>query len=81
MRQGDVLIQQDANPGKPKANSEPKPAWGRFAGGEAWVRCQCGQVLYLDHDVAADGTVSPSLWHDEPGCGYHVMATLQGWQP
>jgi len=78
MRSGDVLIPRDPV-GKARSGADPKPAWGRYAGGEPWVRCQCGEVLYLDHEVAADGTVTPSLWHDANGCGYHVMATLADW--
>ena len=40
-------------------------------GREVWVKCSCGAGGTLDHRVAADGTVSPSLVC--PGeCGWHV---------
>jgi hypothetical protein len=38
-----------------------------------------GQVFGSCHTVAADGTISPSVVC--PGCGWHVMAKLDGWQP
>jgi hypothetical protein len=44
------------------------------------LRCNCGKVIrLLDHRIAADGTLSPSIWHDIPGCGWHVFGKLQGW--
>jgi hypothetical protein len=45
------------------------------------LRCDCGKVIrMLDHRVAEDGTVSPSIWHDIPECGWHVHGILQGWE-
>ena len=73
-----VVIQKDPT-GKARDDAEPKPAWGRYSTGAVWIRCQCGDVLSLDHDIAADGTVSPSLWHDSPGCGWHIHGKLEGW--
>lgn len=60
---------------------QPTPAWGWNADGTVWVRCQCGipMDLHGTHSVAEDGTVSPSLWHDEAECGWHVFAVLSGW--
>jgi hypothetical protein len=44
------------------------------------LRCDCGKVIrMLDHRVDAEGLVSPSIWHDVPGCGWHVMGRLEGW--
>jgi hypothetical protein len=70
-----------------------QPAWGlsqapelveQYGNGRDSVlvlRCNCGKIIrLLDHNVAADGTVSPSLWHDVPGCGWHVMGRLEGWE-
>lgn len=67
---------------KRQRNVEPMPAWGRDAGGHLWLRCKCGLPMGLDdHTVAADGTVSPSLWHqdDGHGCGWHVWGRLLDW--
>lgn len=51
------------------------------ARGEVLVlRCDCGKIIrLLGHRVAADGTVTPSLWHDVPECGWHVHGRLDGW--
>lgn len=74
-----VLIQRDPANAR-KRNVEPMPAWGRSEGGDVWIRCKCGTPMSLDHEIAADGTVTPSLWHDTPECGWHVHGKLEGWQ-
>ena len=64
-----------------RRNVEPMPAWG-LEGDGVWIRCKCGLVLGIDdHEIAEDGTVSPSIHHSEPGveCGWHVMAKLESW--
>lgn len=43
------------------------------------VRCPKGHVGILDHSVAADGTVSPSV--ECQSCDWHVFARLEGWPP
>jgi len=63
-----------------KSNVAPSPAWVIDNLGDVWIRCQCGELLALDHDIDADGNVNPSLYH-EPGCGWHVFGTLEGWEP
>lgn len=41
----------------------------------------CGGFGFLDgHDIADDGTVSPSLVCPH-GCGWHVWAQLELWPP
>jgi hypothetical protein len=75
-----VLIPRDSS-GVRRSAVLPAPGWGVDAAGEVWVRCACGEVLDLDHAVAADGAVSPSLWHDDPACGWHVSARLEDWRP
>lgn len=47
----------------------------------ARVACpDCGQVATLDHDILADGTITPSL--DCPvGCGFHEQGRLLEWVP
>jgi hypothetical protein len=34
----------------------------------------------LDHKIAADGTVSPSVVCPTNGCGFHDMVKLAGWE-
>lgn len=42
--------------------------------------CRCGSSGPLsDHEIAADGTVTPSLY-DENGCGFHEMIVLEGYR-
>ncbi len=60
-------------------NIKPSPAWGFDVTGTLFIRCMCGECLEIDHTIMANGDVEPSLWHDEPRCGWHVMATLDGW--
>jgi hypothetical protein len=60
----------------------PMPAWGRDTSGALFIRCACGICMGIDdHTVDAAGNVTPSLWHDEPGCGWHVWGQLEGWTP
>lgn len=63
-----------------KSFVDPKPAWGRDASGELFIRCGgCGLCMGLGHEIAANGDVSPSLFHDSQECGWHVFGTLQDW--
>lgn len=57
---------------------------------KASVCCPNGHLMALKHNVAADGTVSPSIvctgWAGgKPGerepCDWHVFARLEGWTP
>lgn len=47
----------------------------------AVVACPAGHTAHIDHDVAADGTVTPSLVCPEEDCGWHVFGRLIGWTP
>lgn len=63
-----------------KHNVEPMPAWGYDAGMTPFIRCACGLCMGIgDHTVESDGTINPSVWHDVPECGWHVMAILDDW--
>lgn len=75
---GVVLIPRDPNNAR-KRNVEPMPAWGRNEHG-VWIRCRCGLPMSIDHEIAADGAVTPSLWHDVPECGWHIHGKLEDWQ-
>lgn len=62
-------------------NDGPAPGmWSKF-GESVLVRCPlCQTVAALDHDVASDGAVSPSLvCPNDSACSWHVVARLVGW--
>ena len=55
------------------------PRWYLF-GGVVFVTCgECSFRSSLDHDIAGDGTVTPSLECPADGCDWHVNARLEGW--
>lgn len=79
MREGDVAIPYDKVHGF-KFHVEPMPAWGRSTQGKLYIRCKCGVPMGLeDHTIEDNGTVNPSLHHDDPECGWHVWGTLVDW--
>ena len=49
----------------------------------ARVACpQCGYTALLDHEIAADGTVTPSVIcprGDDKQCTWHANVRLAGW--
>ena len=62
--------------------SEGAPAWWavrQHGQRSACVRCPNGHESYLNHIVAEDGTVSPSIVCPEKGCDWHVFGVLEGW--
>lgn len=57
----------------------PVTADGRLT---ARVTCpDCGTVATLDHDILADGTVTPSPECPVTACGFHEQGRLLEWQP
>ena len=57
-----------------------KGTWTIFAGKYVKVSCpECGAFGSLDHTVADDGTLSPSLVCPDE-CGFHVFARLVDYQ-
>lgn len=56
----------------------PAPAWWPFGAG-VMLRCPSGHVGRLDHEIATDGTVSPSVMCMNPGCDFHDYVTLDEW--
>lgn len=47
---------------------------------KAWVHCpRCDRRSALDHDIGADGKVSPSLVCPYDDCDFHDYVTLEGW--
>jgi len=79
-----VLIPRDRSP---HLWTPDKPSWRglRLADGtrSASVACaQCGLSSTLTgHEIAADGTVTPSLQCPHKGCSWHVHVQLAGWEP
>lgn len=73
----------------PKANawSDLAPGmWYRTAMKDgtrtAWFRCANGHYGALtDHEVARDGTVSPSVECPEKECTFHETVRLEDWEP
>ncbi len=49
----------------------------------ATVKCpDCGRWTSIaNHDIAADGTVSPSIVCPHGGCKFHAYVQLGGWRP
>jgi hypothetical protein len=42
---------------------------------------KCRYAAYLiDHQIAADGTVTPSCVCPRDGCGWHETVKLEGWE-
>jgi hypothetical protein len=55
---------------------------GRYQSSEhtAIIACaDCGEESILDHDIAPDGTITPSV--ECPACKWHVHGRLIGWTP
>ena len=46
----------------------------------AKIACpNCGYKAFLDHDIAEDGTVNPSVVCPFNGCSFHQWIILEGW--
>jgi len=43
------------------------------------TRCTNGHLGQLDHTIAANGVVSPSVVCQRDGCGFHEFIVLEGW--
>lgn len=41
----------------------------------------CGRAQSLDHEIAVDGTVTPSLQCAFDSCAFHEWVRLDGWEP
>lgn len=62
---------------------QEKGRWGGWRAGtetRIMISCpQCGTVAGLDHDIASDGTVTPSVICPI-GCGFHDHVRLSMWK-
>lgn len=60
---------------------QPKGTWKKRGDGLISVVCpDCGEGAFLDHTVADDGTVTPSLVCSVTGCKFHEFVKLDGWK-
>lgn len=71
--------------GYPKDEALSPGSWYRWQVGSGWCVLFCdteGHIGSLtDHDIADDGTVSPSVWCGEEGCSFHESVRLLDWTP
>lgn len=59
------------------------PAWGK-QGVHIIFRCKCGILYNLTENgwnIANDGTVTPSIHHDDSHCGFHEFVKLENYPP
>ena len=71
--------------GMPYHPEAPRPCWGTtLSKDDGWkvvVKCGNGHVASLiNHAIAQDGTVDPSLDCPEAGCPWHFHVQLQDWK-
>ena len=52
--------------------------WWEFRG-RIWIACPNDHQAEIDHDIADDGTVTPSL--QCYGCNFHKNVKLENWHP
>lgn len=66
-----------------EAEAKEGPLWWRPDHGSIVLRCGCGELYILDGrwSVAVDGSVTPSVWHNTPACGWHYFIRLLDWDP
>lgn len=87
-----VQIPKDPTGLKYVNRNDMTAAWGvsdRAGVKIVWVRCpKCGTCPDLQHEIAPNGDVNPSIWHQ---CGtsganvdmedWHIWGTLLDWDP
>lgn len=61
-----------------------KGTWRLWKGGErpcVFFCCpKCGELGMLDHEVNADGTITPSVQCPKAQCTFHETVRLLGWK-
>ena len=59
----------------------PGPCWDHHEMGIPVFRCPTGHIgsLREHHQIAADGTVSPSVVCPHEGCTFHEFVKLENW--
>ena len=70
--------------GLPHHPESAAPCWGTSLSDDGWkviVKCGNGHVASLAlHEIALDGTVTPSLDCPEDGCNWHHHVVLESWE-
>lgn len=65
-----------------------QPGWCHDPEDQSRIKIRCGGCGFVvgfsdQHQVAPDGTVTPSIFHDSAAggtyCGWHVWGILEGW--
>lgn len=74
----------DYETGSPFSRTPGDPKWTISPKGAPYLLCTCGHIMGVGHQIAPDGTVSPSLHHpatdDVLECGFHVFGRFIGWE-
>jgi hypothetical protein len=47
---------------------------------QVWTTCDQGHAASLDHEIAADGSVNPSVVCPEKECDFHEFVILEDWK-
>jgi hypothetical protein len=65
-----------------EADTAEAPVWWQSDDGTVLISCGgCGNYSTIKGwSIADDGTVTPSFFHNESYCGWHVFARLIDWQ-
>lgn len=65
------------------SRGDPGPGWWPATlDGErtAWLKCPGGHAgSLIDHTIAGDGRVTPSVVCSDDACAWHVFVQLVGW--
>lgn len=57
----------------------PPLSWDVTSAGHVILRCPNGHLGVLDHEIAEDGTVHPSVVCAREGCDFHDFIRLLHW--
>lgn len=73
-----IIIKHDQTLSKPNTWAKHVYQSGHV---EVITRCANGHIGSLgNHTIADDGTVTPSVVCQKPGCNYHEFIQLEGWK-
>lgn len=77
------IIQQDLSGEFPPGTWRAIKRDGVPSANLACPRCgyRAGLGHGTNHEIAPDGTVSPSVVCDTPSCSFHEYIKLEGWKP
>ena len=70
---------RNTSPGMAPGTWSPIPRTGKAR--TAFFRCpSCQNIAPLEHEIAADGAVTPPVVCPYEGCEFHEFIRLEGWQ-